>query len=137
VRAIESANAQPAHARIALRVARIGGDDGDAIRARIEVDNNAPGAAHYHAHVAVFENGITRRIGAGENRGRTLKHDFVVRHWSAPIAIARGHNRAQVEVDIPADWNRPNLGFAVVVQNRRTFATLQALSASLAPLFDG
>ena len=134
VRSIESANSQKAQARIAVRVVRHGAGG---IRARIEVDNNAPGAAHYAAHVAVYENGITRRIGAGENRGRTLRHDFVVRHWSAPIAIRRGANRAQVEVDIPADWNRPHLGLAVVVQNRRTFETLQSVSASLAELFSG
>lgn len=133
VRSIESANAQKAQARVAVRVVRR--DDGAGIRALIEVDNNAPGASVYAAHVAVYENGITRRIGAGENRGRTLKHDFVVRHWSAPIFIRRGVNRSEVDVDIPADWNRPNLGLAVVVQNRRTFRTLQAVNTSLAALF--
>lgn len=153
VRAIENANAQPAQADIEARVVRRGngvdngddhGDDhgdnnsgGDVIRARIEVDNNAPNAAHYQMHVAVYESGITRRIGGGENRGRTLKHDFVVRHWSAPIVIRRGLNHAEVDVDIPADWRRPNLGLAVVIQNRRTFETLQAVSASLAELFSG
>lgn len=134
VRLIENANAQPAQARVALRVVRHGAGG---IRARIEVDNSAPGDSVYAAHVAVYENGITRQIGAGENRGRTLKHDFVVRHWSAPIFIRRGVNRSEVDVEIPADWNRPNLGLAVVVQNRKTFETLQAVSASLAPLFPG
>lgn len=150
VRAIEAANATPAKARIEVRVARLSragagdnnGDNadnnaGDIIRARIEVDNRAPGDARYQAHVAVYENNITRRIGGGENRGRTLKHDFVVRHWSAPIFIRPGHNRAQVEVGIPAAWHRPSLGLAVVIQNRRTFETLQAVSARLAALFPG
>jgi len=135
VRSIESANAQKAQARIAVRVVRR--DDGGGIRAHIEVDNAAPGVSHYHAHLAVYENGITRRIGAGENRGRTLRHDFVVRHWSAPIIIRRGVNRAEVDVDIPGDWNASHLGLAVVVQNRRTFRTLQSVSASLAELFSG
>jgi len=144
IRAIETANAQPAKARIEVRIVRVAGDSdsdtgaaADLIRARITVDNRATDRAHYHAHLAVYESGITRRIGAGENRGRTLKHDFVVRHWSAPSAIARGRNQTELDIVLPADWHRPNLGLAVIVQNRRTFETLQALSASLAPLFPG
>jgi len=112
-------------------------DNADIIRAHIDIDNRAIAGAHYQAHVAVYESGIARRIGAGENRGRTLKHDFVVRHWSAPFFIRQGKNQTQVEVVIPPDWHRPNLGLAVIIQNRRTFATLQSIRTPLARLFSG
>ncbi len=134
IRSIQTANLQKAEATIVLSVTRHGAN---AIRARIDVDNGAHDGGAYRAHLAIYESGITRQIGGGENHGRTLKHDFVVRHWSAPIAIRRGANQAGVDVDIPADWNKPNLGLAVVVQKRDTFETLQAVNTSLAALFPG
>jgi len=131
LRAIKVANAQTAAARIEVRVSRSGDDR---IEARIELDNQS-GAA-IDAHLAVYESNITRRIGAGENHGRTLRHDFVVRHWSAPMRMRRGENHARVELKLPADWRRRNLGLAVVAL-KRDGATVQAVHASLAALFSG
>ena len=136
---IRDANSQQAEATIRLSVARRdAGDDPVAgasnLEARIDVDHRAA-ADNARAHVAVYESGITRKIGAGENHGRTLMHDFVVRHWSRPIAIRRGANHADVEVEIPADWKRANLGLAVVVLDPDNGRTLQAVRTSLAPLF--
>ncbi|MGR3915115.1 MAG: DUF1223 domain-containing protein [Gammaproteobacteria bacterium] len=131
VRAIQAANAQPAAARIVVRVMRSGDDQ---IETRIELHNHS--GAQLDAFLAVYENKITRNIGAGENRGRTLRHDFVVRHWSAPMRMRRGENHARIEVAIPADWRRRNLGLAVVAL-ARDGGTVQAVNASLAALFSG
>ena len=90
-----------------------------------------------HAHVVIYESGITREIGAGENRGKTLKHDFVVRHLSAPIALRHGANHAVREVGIPAHWNKRNLGLAVIVLDPGTGQTVQAVNESLGALFPG
>ena len=137
LRTIQKANSQKAEATIRVDVVRRGVDnDANHIEARIDVDNRTgPGDAR--AYLAIYESGITRKIGAGENHGRTLKHDFVVRHWSRPIAIRAGANRADIEVKIPADWNRPNLGLAVVVVDRHSGETVQAVRTSLASLFSG
>ncbi len=137
VQAIHSANAQPAQARIEVRITRL---DGGHIRARLEVETHAPQGAP-RAYVAVYENNIERKISGGENRGRTLKHDFVVRHWSKPIALKRGLNNANsdlhaLDISIPEAWRKPHLGFAVVVDDGAG-ATLQSVSASLASLFAG
>ncbi|MDA7990013.1 MAG: DUF1223 domain-containing protein [Gammaproteobacteria bacterium] len=131
LRAIKAANAQTAEARIEVRVSR--GEDGE-ITAEITLNNRS--ARALHAHLAVYENGITRRIGAGENNGRTLRHDFVVRHWSAPMRMRRGENRKTVTLALPPDWQRRNLGLAVVALGRRG-ETVQAAAAPLAPLFPG
>ena len=133
IQSIQHANTQKARADITMRIVRHGDN---AIRARIDIDNRAKAHA-YQAHLAVYESGITRRIGGGENRGRTLMHDFVVRHWSAPITLRAGANQTEFDLDIPPDWHAPNLGFAVVVQKRDTFETLQAVNTSLAALFPG
>ncbi len=86
-------------------------------------------------YAAVFENRIERHIGGGENRGKTLRHDFVVRHWSAPTAVALGTGVASLQLPLPADGVWQNLGVAVVVLNPATGATLQAVSTSLAGLY--
>ncbi|MGI9311292.1 MAG: DUF1223 domain-containing protein, partial [bacterium] len=108
LRTIRGANAQAAQADIGARITRRGADR-IAAQIKVEVDSRA---AHRRAraYIAVYESGITREIGGGENRGRTLRHDFVVRHWSRPIAIAAGTTDAEIEVEIPQDWNRPGLG---------------------------
>ncbi|EAR10583.1 DUF1223 domain-containing protein [Reinekea blandensis] len=36
-------------------------------------------------HVAVLGMGLSNRIGNGENRGKTLTHDFVVLHWQQAV----------------------------------------------------
>ena len=86
-------------------------------------------------YAAVFENRIERHIGGGENRGKTLHHDFVVRHWSEPATVAPGAGTAALQLPLPADAVRQNLGVAVVVLNPATGATLQAVSAPLAGLY--
>jgi hypothetical protein len=81
------------------------------------------GAALY---VATYENGLVNRVGAGENRGATLNHDFVVREWWGPFALD-GAGEAALERVLPA----PPLargGVAAFVQNRRTGDVLQALA---------
>src|SRR5690606_24184946 len=35
-------------------------------------------------YLAIYENNLSSRINAGENSGRELKHDFVVREWFGP-----------------------------------------------------
>ena len=129
LRNIKTANAQTAKARIEARIAR--GDNGN-IAVDIKLNNHS--GAPLETFLAVYERGITRDIGAGENRGRTLQHDFVVRHWSAPMRMRGGENHARVQVALPKDWQRRNLGLAVVALSRDG-ATVQAVSTSLAELF--
>lgn len=49
-------------------------------------------------HAAVTEDGLFTRVRAGENRGRTLRHDHVVRAFAGP---ARG--QAELRLTWPAD----------------------------------
>lgn len=129
---IKKAHTQKANATIGVQLA----NHGDRLTARITVDNHSE-SDHARAYLAIYESGIVRQIGGGENHGKTLKHDFVVRHWSRPIIIRQGANQADAEVELPADWRRPNLGLAVVVVDRDSGETVQAVRASLAALFAG
>lgn len=97
-----------------------------------EVDASAPMP---EAHVAIFENGISRAISGGENSGKTLKHDFVVRYWSHPVSLKTGASRELHTLTLEPDWQAPNLGVAVVVVDSQNGETLQAVSLPLGSLF--
>lgn len=129
MRMVRIANRERAKVDIEMRIAHAGD-------ARIEVvagvDNRSGGALELFA--AVYESGITREIGRGENRGRTLRHDFVVRHWSAPVRVRRGENRREFAVQLGRDWRPQNLGVAIIAFTKNG-ATAQAVRAPLAPLF--
>jgi len=75
-------------------------------------------------YVAVYESGLANRVTAGENRGATLQHDFVVRDWWGPIALdAAGVVSFTRQAKVPASG-----GVAAFVQSRRTGEVLQALA---------
>ncbi len=131
VGAIREANAQPAVVTIRAVVTR---DADEVITAEVDIDGDTAGAALYFA---VFENGITREIGAGENHGRTLNHDFVVRDFREVALPDPGNQAIRVSIPVEDDWNRSDLGLAVMVMDRRDSHTRQALSTPLESLFAG
>lgn len=77
-------------------------------------------------YVAIYENNLKSRVNAGENNGRELAHDYVVREWFGPYHF----QSASWEWVIPlsADWNKRDAGAVVFVQDRRSGEVLQALS---------
>ena len=85
--------------------------------------------------VALFENRLSSRVNAGENNGRTLRHDYVVRRFVGPLALADAGPDSQhsLEIDIPETVRREHAGVAVFVQNSVDGSVLQALSAQLIP----
>lgn len=129
LQAIRVANAQKATATISVEVVQ---QSTNRIHASIMVDNHAVSG---QAYLVIYENDIHRKIEAGENRGKSLDHDFVVRHLSQPIEVQQGDNHADLTIDIPASWQRDNLGLAVVVFDPRSGETRQAVNTSLALLF--
>ena len=41
-------------------------------------------------YLAAYENKLASDVRAGENRGKRLEHDYVVREWIGPIAFGEG-----------------------------------------------
>lgn len=78
-------------------------------------------------YVAVYENNLKSQVSTGENSGRELTQDYVVREWFGPY---RFHNAGRWERAIPltGDWQQRDAGVAMFVQNRRNGEVLQALS---------
>lgn len=81
------------------------------------------------AYVVLYENKLFNQIIAGENRGRRLEHDFVVREMSAPReAGPDGSISLQHRFVFGDGWKREDLNIAAFVQNQRTGETLQAIA---------
>ena len=108
----------------------------DQIQAKVVVNNRIDeGLATLH--IAVFENDLVDQIFAGENKGETLHHDFVVRYWSKPFELTLQQSQHQqiVEIPISNDWKAHNLGVAAVVINKPG-ETLQSVSTPIDILFE-
>jgi hypothetical protein len=79
--------------------------------------------------LAVYENNLTNTVNAGENTGRTLDHNFVVRRLIGPIRVGQeGAADLRYSINLDQAWKRNDLGVAAFVQNRITGAVLQALA---------
>lgn len=109
-------------AQISMRV-----DTGDAqprLRARINTVANSA-----QAYAAIYENNLVTEVAAGENRGKRLRHDFVVRELYGPFAVTAAAPLSLDQV-IRKDrgWKTADLHIAVFVQDASTGAALQALN---------
>ena len=83
-------------------------------------------------YVAMLENNLGSEVRAGENTGKVLSHDFVVRDIFGPLrADGSGRLRWSGTFAIHGHWKRPNLGIAAFVQDIRDGDVLQALHAPL------
>jgi hypothetical protein len=81
--------------------------------------------------VALYENGLTSAVKAGENGGATLKHDYVVREWIGPVALG-GNGKAQLSrtLTVPPGAVGGNLGVAAFIEGDKG-EVLQALALPL------
>ncbi len=123
---VKRINAKPAQADIGITLGTVAGRT-----LPLEINTrSAPGGKLY---VALYENAIVSDVHAGENRGETLKHDYVVRDWLGPIDLGEGKpGKAALPrpLAVPAGAVAKNLGVAAFVQNGRG-EVLQALSLPL------
>jgi hypothetical protein len=131
VERIKSSNARPATVAIDLNIKS--GVAGNLIVGFVV--NNTSAGEKALAHVAIFENHIIREIKGGENSGRTLTHNYVVRHWSDAINLQRGLTNHMLSLEIDESWEPGNLGMALIVVDPTTGETLQAVSTSLDTIF--
>ena len=131
VESIQAANKDKAELHIGIAVDLV---KGDGIIADIDIGGNPGDAVLY---LAVYENNIVREIGGGENHGRTLHHDFVVRDFRELSLSGKDNPVASAVIPLDEAWNTGELGLAAMVMDRKSNATLQAVSTSLNALFPG
>lgn len=77
-------------------------------------------------YIAIYENGLKSHINAGENRGRELKHDYVVRELLGPYRF-QDADRWQRTIPLTV-WQKRDGGVAMFLQDPTNGKVLQALA---------
>ena len=119
-------NARPAAARIALRIVP-GRPGAFEVEAEAEVLDPAQ-RADAALYLATYESRLQSEVRAGENRGKTLGHDFVAFEWRGPLALgAAGKLRDRRSLPLLPKAIPAHSGVVAFVQNRASGEVLQAL----------
>jgi len=80
-------------------------------------------------YLAVIENGLESAVARGENRGKRLKHDFVVRTLLGPFPLgSSGAQELTKTLELAADVKPDRSVVIAFTENRRTGDVLQALA---------
>jgi hypothetical protein len=123
--AVAAINARPARATIELVAAPVDGSTA-AIDLHVRIPQSRD-RAHAAVAVAVTQSGLASEVKAGENAGKRLLHDHVVRAWQAGAPIgAAGELQQHFTLPLPAD--RGALEIVAFAENTATGDVLQALA---------
>lgn len=125
-RELDKINRQPALASILLTMdtARSGFFDVEAITMLKDgVSSRDPAL-----YLAAYENKLASTVLAGENRGHTLRHDYVVLEWTGPLRLGSAR-RLEERRSLPLlpKAVKAHSGVVAFVQDRGTGQVLQAL----------
>ena len=82
-------------------------------------------AKNAEVFVAIYENNLSSKVMTGENNGRELKHDYVVRQLFGPFT-ANDTNFSK-NFTLNKDWGKHDAGAVMFVQNAHTGEILQSL----------
>lgn len=82
--------------------------------------------------VAVYETGLTTKVGSGENASATLRNDYVVRRLEKALTLTGSARSADLVLGLDKRWKRESLGVAAFLQDPRTLAIHGAAAAHLA-----
>ena len=126
---IKRINQRPAGADIRLQMRQTDDDAIDLEAHFVLTERNRTGRPA-EAIVIVYENQLHSDIRAGENRGVKLRHDRVVRFWSAALPLDREEGRAtwRRTLRLPAEWQGKQLGVVAFVQDPQAGEVLQAIA---------
>jgi hypothetical protein len=113
-RAIAKAAKQP-HARVEVAATA----DGASLSAQVTVtDLPADAKEPMDVRVVLTENGLTSIVKRGENGGRTLHHDAVVRQLLEPAAS--GPKPLTFHAALRPEWRRDQMNVVAIVQGKKT-----------------
>ena len=123
--AIAAINARPARAVLDLAVhPRDGTVDVDLSARVIDARQRADAVVD----LALVQDGLASDVKAGENAGKRLHHDHVVRQWREAVALDSS-GAGKVKLVLPADQGP--LSIVVLAENARTGEVLQTLEMPL------
>jgi hypothetical protein len=90
-------------------------------------------AGRLHVTLALFESGIVTDVPRGENAGRSLANDFIVRRLRRAFAVspqAGTRRRGVVAFELEGSWEPTNVGLAALLQDP---LSMRIYGAAVAP----
>jgi len=101
---------------------RVTVDNGDLAHVHVDVEGAAD-KSDYRIYAALTENGLSEHVRGGENRGKTLDHDEVVRVFAGPFTLPH----ADIGLKAPAKVDMDKVSLVVFVQDEREGSVMQAV----------
>ncbi|OGA19506.1 MAG: hypothetical protein A3I63_04765 [Betaproteobacteria bacterium RIFCSPLOWO2_02_FULL_66_14] len=124
--AVARINASPAAARLSLKLDP-GGTGSFSLAVEAALASPA-GAGDAGLYLAAYENKLVSQVAGGENRGKTLTHDYVVLEWIGPLKFGSdGRIAAERDVPLLPKAVRRHSGVVAFVQKLSSGEVLQAL----------
>lgn len=124
-------NAQSAKARISILLDRRG-TGAFAVETAAELLEARP-PADAALYLGAYENKLVSEVKAGENRGKTLAHDYVVLQWAGPFGFQGRKAEARQTLPLLPKAVPAHSGVVAFVQDRASGAVLQALMLPACP----
>ena len=121
---IESSQKLASRANLSLAAVQ---ENGKMILKTSAQTTNPTEAKNVDVFVAIYENKLVSQVKAGENSGRELKHDYVVREFFGAYQISN-QNEFIKSFTLDAAWTKRDAGAVVFVQNSQTGEILQSLA---------
>ncbi len=79
--------------------------------------------------VVLYENDLWSAVTTGENAGRRLRHDYVVREWRGPSRV--GSVPWVQTLQLKPEWQSAKMGIVVFVQNPASGEVVQAMTIKM------
>jgi len=129
--AVAKINARPAKARIALQLDTRSKEAFD-VEAAAELLEGLP-PADLGLYLGAYENKLISEVKAGENRGKSLPHDYVVLQWAGPYEFKGAKLVERQRLGLLPKAVPANSGVVAFVQNKANGEVLQALMLPACP----
>jgi hypothetical protein len=119
-RAVAAARSEPALGRTSIQTSLAGAGS-----RKLQVKVNAQllsavGPGRLVVMLAIYENGLVSKIGAGENGGREITYDYTVRKLLPAFeldAAQPGSFVQEMTIDLDDSWSLDHLGVAAFIQD--------------------
>ncbi|MBI4245020.1 MAG: DUF1223 domain-containing protein [Planctomycetes bacterium] len=98
------------------------------------VDKKDSKLKRINIYSAIFENGLEAKITAGENSGRTLKQNQIVRAFGERAKLDFGKKqsvKSRFSIQINKEWNLEKSGIVILAQNPESGQILQSWGSYL------
>jgi len=123
---IKQANAELAQASLALQAQ----GSGSQWRAKVQMSSKyaLPNTQWY---LAVYQDGLSSQVRAGENAGKLLQHDRVVRQWLGPYRLSGTNTSKDFTISLSNAAVMGQTGLLAVLENPANGQVLQSLKLPL------